>query len=124
MVKYTIPASIECSECSLNFRKITPSLPKLNSILNKILYPHKCDRGCKAYITKELKPKKFIIDKNSMLNKNDGIRGKTISVQTDNIIKSGSIGTGSAKHKSQSCLVKGYIYARLQIQYSTVPQNN
>ena len=124
-IKYDCPASIECEESNLKSRKIIPLQPVKNTsmeIRSKLLYPFKLDRNSEAYIKKELVPKKAIINDDSMLNFEDGIKGDMISGFSGTLINKNRIKVekGSSTHKAQFLILKEFVYAKLEKSYKAI----
>lgn len=119
MIKYQRPASIECEVAKLKYRKIVIQKPEKNTKLNKIVYRCKCERDSEAYIVKELNPKIPKINENSMLNKDDGIKGKDIFVISIKNIRpeNAKIKRGSATHQAAFHQLRGFIYAELELEF-------
>lgn len=120
MIKYQSPAAIECSQAKCKFRKLQPQRPIIHPRL-KMLYKFKFTKNGEVYIAQELNPKIPIIDKTSMLNTGDGIRGNIISISTTSPFRKPIVKAGSATHQAQFLLHKAFTYAKLEKSYSTIP---
>lgn len=89
-VVFIPPASIECSEASITARKIIPIQPIRNThseLRATLLYRFKLDLNSEAFIVRELSPKQAIIDRSSMLDSGDGIKGDMISGFSTTLMK-------------------------------------
>lgn len=121
VTKYIIPASIECLKANLKFRKIVVYRPCHNEKLNKQTYRYKCERDSSAFITKELEPKIALINPSSLLDLNDGIRGKTIFVLTILPIGKPRVEKGSGRHKAQYYETNDFTFAKIEKIFPSIP---
>lgn len=122
-IEFILPASIECEVIKLKWRKLVSYPPEMNHKFNMLLYKYTCERNCEAYIESELNPKIAQLDVNSMLNQGDGIKGEQMRVLTIKAIKLSniSLSKGSATHKAQFCVHRGYTFAKLTRAFSNIP---
>lgn len=124
-VAYTVPSSIECLSGFIKTRSINPLVPQKNNypeIKSIILYRFKLDRNCEAHISKELDPKKAIVDTKSMLNVADGVKGDMISGFSTQAIKQDKavIKKGSSTHQAQYISISGFLYAKLEKSFGSI----
>ncbi len=123
MIKYVLPASIECNRSSLIARKIILHAPirniypRLKAIL---LYPYKLDLNSEANITEECDPKEHIINKESMLAVGDGIKGDMIYCLTKSPIKASVVKPTSGRHKASHISTKDFTYAKLEKSFKSI----
>jgi len=74
------PASIQGAILSLRARQIHPYPPKKDRSLGFRVYPFKLNDSAEAIIKKELLPRnRFLINIDSLLDKDDGIMGEIIT---------------------------------------------
>lgn len=124
-IKFTLPASIECSKASIAARKIIPGQPIRNiypQLNSPLLYRFKLDFNCEAVIVDELDPKQAIVSDDSMLVAGDGIKGDMISALSTTIMKreKAKIKTASGRHQASLITLKGFIFAKLEKPFRAI----
>lgn len=105
--------SIECKKAGLIAKRINPYPPRLHSILNKITFEYKLQQGAIGEILQELKPKKAILNPESMLDLHDKISGEIIQCLATNKISREEVRPFSKKHRAKYSNIKGYVYCRI-----------
>jgi hypothetical protein len=117
-IKYLPPASIEAEKATAITRRFESLTPQKNKLLG-LTFPFKFDRNSEISITKELSPKEAKIDKTSMLNKDDGLKGDAISGFTLKALKPDLI-HGSSTHKASLLLFNKFVYAKLYKSFAAL----
>ncbi len=109
---------IECQCSEIIAKKIVPSVPQRHPKIGLSL-KYKCKRDGSAEIVKELKPKKFKIDKNSHLNLGDKLNANSFYAIVKDIkkIKTQKIGGHTGRHSSQKFNTKKFTFAEISKPY-------
>ena len=121
-IQYNLPASIECEKAHLIARKINIQRPIKNNYPNlrpAILYNCKLDRNSEATIIEGCNPKKFYIDKNSLLDPEDGIKGDMIHCLTEGPLKT-IVKKTTHTHQASHIETKKFTYAKLEKSFKAI----
>lgn len=117
VIDYRLYSSVEGNALLLSCRKYLNKQPKLEEKLNCIVFRFQLKDNAKVSIKKELNPKVAIINKDSLLNKGDGLKGEIISGFSVKPIKSASILPRTSLHRGQFVNTKKFSYSRLDREF-------
>lgn len=117
---YTPKTSIEAEKAEAKARKINVFSPQLSSELSCLVFPFKLSRNSEIYIKKEIVPKKALILKTSLLNKNQGIKGKIISGYSKKQFPDKSVKKGSGTHKASFMTFNKFVFAKLEKSFQSL----
>lgn len=115
-------ASIECAAASIVSRKIERTGVQNNPKLG-LCKKYKCSRNSEAKISKELSPKKALLNPSSLLDLHDKISGETISILTSfkkDLCAIKAPNTG--RHKAQFTDVDGFTQAIIVVQFPNLSE--
>jgi len=117
---YRPPASIEAEKAEIKTRKIIPQIPIHNKSLSCLTFPFKCDRNSSATIEKSLAPKIAKINKLSMLDIGDSLRGDLIYGYSTSPLPKPKVKKGSSTHKANFIGIKNFVFAKLEKPYKSL----
>lgn len=107
--------SIEGKKIGFQCRKFYIGRPYRHPVIKKRVFAGKMTIFGKAYIEKERNPKKFIYYKQSNLDKDDEIRGETVTIVSTKVIPTPSISKATASHSASFSYAKGDTIATIVI---------
>lgn len=121
MVFYKEGDKIECQHSEIIAKQITSSVIQRHPKIG-LLRKYKCKRDGSVVITKELEPKKALIDKYSNLNQGDKLNSNKFYFIVKNVkkVKLQKIGGHTARHSSQKINTKNYTFAEIEKPFTHI----
>ena len=102
MIRYKQPASIQGAIFTLKFRRFNPYPPTKHESLGFRIFKFKLSDNALVVIKKELSPKeRFWLEKKSLLNSGDGIKGEIIRGFSEKPFKPKGGVPGTSAHRAQ-----------------------
>ena len=118
---YSPGDSIEGLRTKAQARSFFTGSPVNEPRLGGVLHRYTFDRNAEIFITRCLEAGMPRLSETSYTGLGDGLEGKKIRVLTKKGIKSDRVGPGSASHNVVFYRTHAYTYAKIQLEYSSIP---
>lgn len=109
--------SLECQRASIKARNVRQLFPYKHTRLDQQVWPWKLQESAEAVITRELDPKRAVLEPTSKLNLGDQINGKMIEGFSTHSIPRPEKGADSSSHRGQFSEATGYVHCWVSYTY-------